>query len=153
MTTIAAVKAVWLSEVFEHTDILAITDKILNYEITQDSEVELSVGYYQTEINFFEYLISKSERIVEVGGQSSPQYQFDVDVRYTLEQKPGGANYIAVNAAIETLCTVVRTELGATWSTLEVKTANEILPTEITSETINNTKCFRKVVRFTAYKQ
>lgn len=156
MTSIATVEAVWVSNVFEHADILAITTKILDHEYQDESQTELEELYLEDtegigQLNFFEYSIGRAERIIEVGGQANPQYQFDVDVQYTKTQDVEGNAPSEVRAAIEILCNTVRSEMGATWGTLNAKTANEIIPEPIKKELVNGTPCYRHAVRFTAF--
>lgn len=156
MTAISDVKAVWVDRVFNHADIVEITENAINFEFTDDSQFEIERLYKINsdglgEPNFFEYIIEKGERIVEVGGAAAPEYQFTVSVRYTRGQDTAGENEIAVRSAIETLCNVVRTELGTTWDTLNARTALEILPQPVTRETVNQTPCIRQVVQFTAF--
>lgn len=158
MITRAQVEAVWKTSVFEHEDILALTTKILNHEHTDDSNTEIEDLYEMPadgigEINFFEYEVSRGEQIIEVGGVSRPEYQLTVEVRYTRNKEIGGVNRRKVLSGIETLCNVVRTQLGSTWGTLDVRTSGEIIPEAITQEEVNNTPCYRQVVRFLAFKQ
>ena len=158
MTSIADVEAVWVSNVFEHADILAITTSILDHEYQADTQTELEELYQEGalgigELNFFEYEINKSEAIIEVGGAQAPEYKFDVDVRYTRALDVEGNTQKQVIAAIETLCDTVRTQMGATWGSLNARTALEITPAQITKEEINGTPCYRQSVRFTAFKQ
>lgn len=152
MTTSAQVAAVWNTAVWQHEDIAGITTKVLNHEYTDDSEFEIDQLSENGELNFFEYVVVRGERIVEIGGQSNPEYEFQVECRYTRQKDTEGEAHRAVVAAIETLCDTVRTELGASWGSLNVKTGLEVLPEQITSEQVNETACFRQVVRFNSFK-
>ena len=159
MTSIADVQAVWLAEVFQNSAITAITTNILDYQFVDESQAEVEQLYKHDgdgvgEINFFEYLVENpNETIIEVGGQANPEKQFVVDVRYTKALDVAGNAENEIKAAIETIKDTVRTELGATWSTLDVKTALEIITEGITREEVNQTLCVRQVVTFRASKQ
>lgn len=154
MTTSADVRAVWLASVFQNASILAITDKALDYEITERSELELSKGYFQTELNFFEYVITRSEEsYLQIGGINSPQYRFLVEVRYTKQKDPQGQAFAEVIDALELLVTTVKLQLGDTWGGTVDFQEN---PTSIEAPqtaAINGTDCFRAVARFSALKQ
>lgn len=156
MTSIASVKAVWDQFIFEHADVLAITENIFNYEYTEDSQFEVERLYKHNsdglgEINFFEYIIDRAERVVEVGGVLNPEYQFSVNVRYTKQIDTIGNAEAEVREAIETICNLVRTELGSSWQTLNAKTGLEVIPEAVTRQEINQTNCVRQIVNFTAF--
>lgn len=159
MTSIADVQAIWLSAVFENSNIIAITENILDYQYTDGSQTEIERLYKLGNdgigiINFFEYLVDISnERIVEVGGQASPEKEFVVDVRYTKTLDPNGLAESEVKEAIEAVKDTVRIGLGATWSTLNVKTDLVISTQAVTREEVNGSPCVRQIVTFRAFKQ
>lgn len=158
MTSIETVEAVWISEIFENQDLLDISSNVLSFEYQDSSNTELEGLYSDAEdglgeLNFWEYVITRKERIVEAGGASRPEYQFDVDVQYTKALRVDGSTQKDVIAAIETLCNLVRTELGSTWGSLYVRISNEVLPEQIKKEEVNGTPCYRQAVRFTAFRE
>lgn len=158
MTSIAQVEAVWISEIFENQELLDISPNVLAYEYQDASNTEIEGLYTEGEdglgeLNFWEYSITRSERVAEVGGINNPEFQFDVDIQYTKALRVDGSTQKAVIGAIETLCNLVRSELGSTWSTLQVRIANEVIPEQIKKEDVNGTPCFRQAVRFTAFRE
>jgi hypothetical protein len=158
MTSIPDVETVWSEKIFQHEDLLAISSNVIDHEYRQDSNAELEELYQEGtdgigRLNFWEYVITKAEEVTEVGGQSRPQYQFNVDVQYTLEQDVAGTAQKIVVEAIETLCGLVRSELGGTWSTLDAKIANQVTPEPVQKDEINGTTVLRQAVRFTAFIQ
>lgn len=150
MTTTQALSDVWGEAVFDHADILAITAKALPYEVLDESEIEISRVSYQTQINFFEYLISRTYSFPLISGGMLPEYRYTVDIRYTVEKDPAGENYQAARNALDTLLETVRTELGAGWSnTIDFWTVQDQAPT-ITQRTVADTECWSWILTFNA---
>lgn len=158
MTSIADVETVWTTSIFENSDFLAISPNVLDHEYQDGSSTEIEGLYTEGEnglgeVNFWEYVITRSEKVLEIGGAIQPEYQFDVDIRLTKQVRVDGTTQKTVIAAIETLTNLVRTELGSTWGSLYMRLANEVTPEQITKEDVNGAACIRQAVRFTAFRE
>ena len=158
MIALADINAVW-ELVFEHQDMLAISESVLDFQYTDESQTEIEalmtmgsdgVGI----VNFFEYLVEiRSETVIEMGGAQHPEAEIVVDVRYTKTLDPTGSTEREVKAAIETLRNTVRSELGSAWSALDVRTDPQITIGAVTREEINGALCVRQIATFRAFKQ
>lgn len=153
------VRNIWETEIFENDDIIAITENILDYEYSDESQFEVSRLYKLDSqgigrINFFEYIIEiRSETVIEVNGGAYPEREITVDVRYTKELDTEGEAETDVKEAIETVLSTVKTELGSSWSTLEVRTDPVITIGSVTREEVNQTLCVRQIATFRAFRQ
>jgi tRNA U34 5-carboxymethylaminomethyl modifying GTPase MnmE/TrmE len=155
MTTSAEIRTVWDTYVFNNSDILAITDKSYPYELTQESEKEVSSAYTEADINFFEYVVSLEETIEnQIGGNSNNREQrFLVEVRYTKYAGTDGAAFNDVIDTLEALIDVVREDLGSTWQNTVDFVDSPIGGEPPQLQKFNETDCYRAVVRFSAIKQ
>lgn len=156
MSTSSEVRSNWNTYVFQNSDILAITDKAYPFEVTQESEAEVSQGFTSSEINFFEYVVTNSEtEFNQFGGGygNNRQQRFIVEVRYTKYTGTDGSAFNDVIDALETLLDVVREDLGATWQGLVDFVENPITVEQPQQAKFNETDCYRAVARFTAIKQ
>lgn len=151
------VETVW-ENLFEHEDILAITDKILAYQYTEGSQSEVEGLYKENsegigELNFFEYIVEFfQEQVIEVGGQQSPERGVQVEVRYTKQLTPNSNTESEVKAAIETVLDTVRSGLGSDWG-INIRTDSTIAISAVAREPVNEVPCVRQIATFRAYKQ
>lgn len=155
MTTSAEIRQAWKTYVFEHADILAITSKAYPYEVTEESEKEVSDAYEESKVNFFEYVVTLTESNAnQIGGNINTREQtFLVEVRYTKAAGTDGAAFNDIIDALETLQDVAREDLGATWQGLIDYNISPVTVEAPQAAKFNNTDCFRAVSRFTAIKQ
>jgi len=112
MSTSAEVEAQWLDKVFKYDSIKTISPKAYPFEVTEESEKEVSRLYHAGEINFWMYLIARSH---EFQVTNRLTYNFTVELSYYREMDPEGENWTAVRDNLETLFGVVRSSLGNTW--------------------------------------
>lgn len=155
MSTSAQVEAAWASAIWQNATITAITDKVLTFPYTEESEVEVTNLYSGQEINAFEVLTNRIQRYGEtaatIGGIL--HYQFEVDIRYYRAVEPTGANYTATRDTLETLFALVVSELGSTWGgTVDFWKPDTSLA-EITRIKISTEDVWRGRYRFFADKQ
>lgn len=152
MTTSSDVFDTFIDNVFGHASIQAISPQVLSYEVFAESEYETQEIYHEEEINFFECIVTRGISYPLIGGASSPEYKFLVEIRYTREKDALGENASAVRDAIDTLVDVVFSELGHTFGGLvDYATAQEE-PATITLEQVSGQDCFRSVTRFQGSK-
>lgn len=150
MTSIADLSSAWATTVFNHASVQAITPKALAYEVLDESEVEIGQISHQTEINFFEYLVTKSYRFPLIGNAMIAENLFTVDVRYTREKDTMGAAYLAAQEALEAVLERVRAGLGSQWNGLvDFWTVQEAAPT-ITQRNVADCECWSWILTFNA---
>lgn len=150
MTSTQALSETWRDLVFEHPNILVITTKALPYEVLDESEGEISRVSYLTEVNFFEYLVTRTYAFPMISGGLHPEYSYTVDIRYTREKDTDGSNYQACRDALDTLLETVRTELGAGWNnTIDFWTVQDAAPT-IVQRRVAESECWSWILTFNA---
>jgi len=155
MTTIESdIRTKWKTKVFENSAILNITNKALDYELSPESEKEITDGSFTQELNFFEYVVSRSEvSQPEIGGFSRPVYKFLCEVRYTKQIDTDGTNFNSVVDAMSLLIDVVRAQLGSSWDSVIDYQEDPISIDAPTKETVADIECYRSIARFSAIKQ
>lgn len=154
MSTSAQLETSWTNAIWNHATIQALTDKVLRYQITTDSEQENSLLYFDTKVNFFEALTGRSQRYLTSSSYigATIQYLYTVEINYYRELDTDGTNFRAIRDAYETLFALVVSELGNTWTnTVEIWRPQEDIPT-IVEVLVNNKKCWKGTYRFFAEK-
>lgn len=113
-TTSADISAEWASRIFGHATIQAISKKAYSYDITQESEYEVSKFYNDAErrINFFTYLVRRNEERLMSG---QVRYSYEVMISYYREEDTEGENWTTIRDLFETLFDLVRSEMGQNW--------------------------------------
>lgn len=110
MSTAAAVRTAWNSNVFSNSSVTAITDKVFSRRM--DTEGEFARLRYGQEFNWIEYIVQRSP----IGGQiGARRWEYQVEVVVNRELDPNSTNYIAALDAHETIASLVISELGSTW--------------------------------------
>lgn len=153
MTTSADIEDAW-ADVWDHADILALTDKIHLYQITLESETEIAKLYSGTEVNFFEVLTARTQQSMQTATTlgETVNYKFLVEINYYRELDTDGTNFRAIRDAYETIFDLVKSELGNDWSnTVDLWHPDEGYPS-ITETTLNNKKCWKGTHRYFAEK-
>ena len=148
--TIAAVEAAWDAAIWQHASVVAITERILKYEHTAESETEFNELCHDGEINFFECVTTDDLAFDSIGAGKLSNTTYTVEVRYTLQEVPGANSWTDVRDTIGIVKRLVKTELGDNWSGV-VDFYRPILETLVISrDAINDTPVWRAVVRFQA---
>ncbi len=147
MTTSAAIDAVWLSTIWNSATIQALTTKIFQYDIIQDSETEIVKFYQDGEVNAFMALTSQSAKYI---GASVTSTEIQVAVDYFRQKDPSGANWTAARGNMETLYNLVVSALGTTWGSTVAFWVGQEKPLEITETDIKGVKCWRARFVYTA---
>ena len=149
MTTCAEIEAAWQAGIFEHSDILDITDKCHAFEVTQESEAENQALYYGQRINFFEYLVTRASEFKLIGAAASDT--FTVDVRYTLEKDTTGEAYAACRDAMLTVIDLLPSELTADWSGTVDYYQLPAGPPQVVAAVVDGRLVWRTTYTFTAF--
>lgn len=149
MSTNALVRAAWLSKVMSHASILAITPKIYDHDLTEESTKEQSKLFHNTIVNAISYLVTSS---LELRLRGNDTRNFVVDVTYIKQYDVDGANWKAVSDFFSTIENLVRTELGGTWNSTVDYYQNQSAPPSISLGTIGGRRCWIGKYRFIATK-
>lgn len=151
MTTSAQIEAAWLQYVFGAKALTDITPNALFFEVSPECESEVSEISADGIINFFECVVTRSEKSDQIGaGDTSPTFIFNVEVRYTRQRDIASTAWTAARDAIETLADTVRSALGSNWKGLvDVAVAQEG-PPQIMPSVVADAECFRSVFRYQA---
>lgn len=145
MSTSAQVRTAWSTYVLQHASAQAFTTQMHLFEINDQSEHALELIRYNTEINFVQCLIARAQRSGETSrpAGTSVQYDYTVEVRYTREAEPSGANWTAVIDFFDTLQSLVLTQLGNSWqNTVDMYAPQEGVPS-IEEIVFDNTKAWQ----------
>jgi hypothetical protein len=155
MSTSAQIETVWQAAIWNHATITAITDKIYKFLVTADSEFEYDKLTYAQKVNFFEVLTGRAQDFNETAetiGQTV-RYRYTVEINYYKEVDTTGAAFIAVRDTLETIFSLVLSQLGNTWTnTVDIWRPDQAIAT-IANTTISNKKVWKGTYRFFAEKQ
>jgi hypothetical protein len=113
MTTLAQVRTAWNTAVWQHATIQAITDKTQPYDVAILSMKDVTELSFAKEINAFTYVVALAEEILIMNQR---RQVFTVDVRYYRELKSEADMANTALDAIETLSSIVDSQLGVRWS-------------------------------------
>lgn len=149
MSTSAQVQTAWNNAIWTDAAILEITDKVYGFDITTVSEKETGRLNFNSEVNYFQYLIKRS---AEIQGTQQLLYTFTVDVSYTRFHDVDGDNWIAVRDAFETLIDLVRSDLGVSWTQTVDFWRPQEGPVEISQIDFEGEPAWRGTYRFTGYQ-
>lgn len=150
MTTSSAVRTAWETAVWQHPDLIAITDKVYPYDVLQDSQFDVSALYYGGEVNFFTYQVAREQ--APSGTSRQFTQTISVLVSYTLMQTDvAGSTFNLVQDRLETVDDLVVTSLGPTWGgTVQVVRGGTTRG--VTSRTVDDRKCWTSSYLYTATK-
>lgn len=121
MSTPAQIRAAWKTSVWDNQTAKNITEKIYDYDVTQDSQTEIERFFFRDPedittdlINFFTYLTRRN--VETIGLCSQVRYNHIVEVHYYLEAKPDGSSYNQLIDAMVSIEDLVESQLDKTWS-------------------------------------
>ena len=115
MTTSAEIRTALETSVFSRSSLLAITDNVLFYAMTEGSEKELSAIYSGQQINAFQVLVSRAISQMMTGAEL---HTFDVEISYFKAKDTEGQAWVDCLDALDTVIDEVRSQLGNTWNGL-----------------------------------
>jgi hypothetical protein len=105
MTTASGIESFLGSNVFNHASVTAFTEKVVYYEMAEDSEVEINAISKLQKINFFQCLVRFKEA---VEGLTQRRLEFPITFKYTFEKDATNLSYQKTRDGIEALQTRVR---------------------------------------------
>lgn len=155
MSTSAEVEAAWQTEIWSHDSLTALTDKFHTFQVTLDSEFELSKLQYRGKVNFFEILTGRSQRWLQTASNLGRivEYDYAVEINYYKAVDTSGDAHNVVRDAFETIFPLVVSELGDTWSsTVDLWRPDTAIPTIVSAE-IREQKVWKGTYRYFAEKQ
>lgn len=107
------IRTAWEDKIFEHATVQAWTTNFFSYDVTKEFEKEVSLFLFATEINFFVFLVN---RFREEGKSNRASFTYPVTIKYHLEVDPDGLNYNRVLDRLESLDSLVISQLTRTWN-------------------------------------
>jgi len=150
--TIATIEAAWDLSVWSHASVRAITEQVLKYEFTDSSERENSRLFYRGELNFFEFVLTRSANRPLIGGANKQFSVYAAEVRYTIAKDSDGANFRKARDAMITVVDRVHLGLSHSWNATIDYYDNQEAPSEILEAQIAGVDAWRTVFRFRAFK-
>lgn len=128
------------------------SNSIYTYEVKNFSEFEAGQVFFETEVNFFEIIVSRRQDLTVTGGVN-PLYFFDVRLRYTLEHRADVSSANLVTDRLETLVGYLLDNVSPSFGGLiDFYTFIEEQPTVEEIQVLDR-PAFRATVSFTAQKQ
>lgn len=143
-----SVRQAWRTAIWEHADILALTDKIIEHDISEESHHELASLRFEQKINFFAFRVRRS--VENLMGEKN-RLLFLVDISYTRWADPDGANYNEVLNGIETVQDLVISELGSNWGGVVGGSEPQAGPPSIVVSTIGEDRVFRADFNYSGF--
>ena len=148
LTTSETVREAWRTAIWTHADILALTDKVIEHDISEESHHELASLRFEQKINFFAFRV---RRAVESLMGERNRLLFLIDISYTRWADPDGANYNAVLDGIETVQGLVISELGSNWGGVVGGSEPQSGPPSIVVSTIGEDRVFRADFNYSGF--
>jgi hypothetical protein len=144
------IRTAWEDNIFEHATVQAWTPNYFMYDVTKEFEKEVSLFNHEGEINFFVCLVN---RFREEGKSGRASFTYPVIVKYHLEVDPDGLNYNYVLDRLETLDSLVISQLTRTWDGTIDFYRSQSEPISITSETVDGRTYWIAQVTYTGFKE
>lgn len=148
MTGSEAIRVAWRDAIWTNADVLALTDKIIEHDLSEETHVELSSIRFNQEINFFAFRVRRA--IEPLMGEKN-RLLFLVDISYTMQADPSGVNYNLVLDGIELIQDLVFSELGSRWTNTVGGSAPQAGPPNISVSTIGDEKVFKADYQYTGF--
>lgn len=149
MSTSALVRTAWFENVWSNSTVLTYTDRIHLHDVLADSEFDVDLLHYDTQINFFTCIVQRAHEARMMG---STLYQYQVQVLYHLQQTDvEGSTFNLVQDRLETVDGLVITALGSNWdSTVDYYTGSTARAIELI--TVSGKRCWRGGYTYQAFK-
>lgn len=142
------IRAKWREKIWNHASILAITDKVLEQDLTEVTHKELAKLRFNQRINFFSFRVLQSLEQLLMGKY---RLRFSVELSYTRYADPDGANYNLVCDTIATLQLLALTELGSTWGGLVANGEPQEGPPSVSVIMIGEEPAFKADFNYSAF--
>lgn len=152
MSTQADVRAAWAANIWTAESIKEITPQIFDYDVLREfntSMKELSSLYYNQEINFIVYIISRSQRLRMMG---QIEQTFTAEIRVYRQANVSGSNFNDLLDAYEAIDSQVVSSLDSNWATTVDYYTPQPGPAVINKIEINNIACWSGTYLYTGVK-
>lgn len=113
MSTNAAVRTAWADKVFANIN---LGENSYGYSLnrTNQSGTDIELGYYQKNIDFWEYVV-KSSKIPMLMGKYQVRFELEVTHTLNINEDGKGTEQIALIDSFRTINDYVITNLGTKW--------------------------------------
>ena len=149
MTALSAVRDAW-DEVLLSSAVQDYTTNLYNYDIQPTSNKSVAnsaLMMLKNELNFAQFVFSKDNEFLMC---KELLETFDVIISYYKEIDLNGNNYHAVTDFFDTVFSVVRSEIGTTWSsTVDYYNLNKL---SLGSTELDGRACWSGTVTYTGKK-
>lgn len=155
MSTAAQVQAAWLTNIWNHATIQAITTQILGYEATDLSESELAAQFEVpsngiSRVNFVQYLVTRTQQFAIT---NALVYSYSVKIDYFLSTDVDGTSWGQVRDFFDTVFNLVLSQMHPSWGDTVDYYQPQSGPAEITKTQILTEPCWQGRYIYTATKQ
>ena len=144
------IRTAWQTQIFANATVQAWTPNYFSYDVTKEFEKEVSLFLYSTEINFFVFLVN---RFREEGKSGRASFTFPVIVKYHLEVDPEGLNYNRVLDRLESLDSLVISQLTRTWNSTVDFYRSQSDPISMSIDEIDGRSYWIGQVTYTGFKE
>jgi hypothetical protein len=148
LTTPEDIRVKWRTSIWNHASILAITDKVLEQDLTEETHKELSRLRYDQKINFFAFRVLQMTEQLLMGKY---RLRFQVEISYTRWANPSGSNYNLVADTMALVQNLVLSELGSTWDGLVANAEPQNSFPNVSVVTVGDEPAFRAEYSYTAF--
>lgn len=151
MSTVAQVVTAWEDKIWNHDSIQELCNRIYNFDVlNENSESEDSKLYFDNEINFVVYKVSRSPKQEFLTG--GRQYNYQVTIDYYLEVKPLGDTHQRIHAFFEALDAVYYSELTHNWfnTITDHNNVNDVIDAQTIQ--LDSRNCLKASVVYSGYK-
>ncbi len=151
MSTVNECVLAWEDKVWSNSTITQLCNRIYNFDVlNENSESEDGKIYFDTEISFIVYKITRGLKQEYLTGQRQYPYKCRIDLY--LEVKPDTKAHEKIHEIIEAIDSVYHSELGHTWdgTITNINNGTETIDTE--SLVLDNRNCLKASIEYTAYK-
>lgn len=152
-TTAKTIRDLFKSQVFDHADILAYTNKTFNYDIEITTDKDLNNLKYDQKINFFSYQVLRSINydITSMDGNANSYgYMYEVQINYYLEAEQNREAFNSCIDGMEKIEDTIHGQLGISWDSnvSNFRQEENGLPEIITIQEI---ECWKMTSLYTGY--
>lgn len=150
MSTTVQIAQAWDSAIWQHSDILAFTASIYNFEVLETSQVDINKLRYNQQINFIIYEVTRSPLQLQI--TKARNYNYRVRVTVVREYDSDGINLKKIHETLEKIDELVNSELSQTWGGTVTQMLEPSEFPDIQEIQIESKRCFRAQVVYQAAK-
>jgi hypothetical protein len=150
MSSVADIKLVWVTNVWQQDEIRAYSDKIFDYDLLIDAESQQRKVRVNKYVDLIIYKVLRSPKQYELAGNRL--YKYEVVVSYYTEKRPSEEPRRKIEEFFETLDEIIGASLRYNWG----GTVTRMVPSpdvlEIDDADIGDTLCLVGQTSYTAEK-